>query len=125
MHSVAMKISDYVFGRRLGIRSTLLKEEFEVRVNQAAGSNLWPFREGVVGGVHFGRLRLRYQGFPLFDYNAKPRLSGNINNEHGVTTAELSYRAPTWVLAFFSFWYLFLTAISLFAVVTYVGDAPA
>jgi hypothetical protein len=65
-----------------------------------------------VGGVFSGHIRLRYRSF-VFEYNAKPVLSGRIQDAPSGSTLDLRYRAPAWVYAFYLFWYLFLVFIAV------------
>ncbi|HEX8214123.1 MAG TPA: hypothetical protein VF582_01480 [Allosphingosinicella sp.] len=80
------------------------------RINDAAGSTLWPFTTGVVGGVRSSHIRLRYRS-SLFEYNAKSVLSGRLQDAPGGSSLELRYRAPLWVYGFYLLWYLFLTFV--------------
>lgn len=69
---------------------------------------LWPLSSGVVGGVWFGNVRLRYRRSP-FEYNAKPVLTGRLRDSVSGSRLELRYRAPLLVYVFYIAWYLILT----------------
>ncbi|MEM9085777.1 MAG: hypothetical protein AAGB23_07630 [Pseudomonadota bacterium] len=113
-----MLLVDYFKGQRFELRSPLSPEDFKATIEPHAGSIFWPFKEGIVGGVYWGRLRLSYHGSPLFDYNAKPTLSGPITGSGKGSYGYLSYRAPTWAIAFFGFWYLMMVLmVSVLAVI--------
>jgi len=72
----------------------------------------WPFSTGVLGGVWSGRIRLRSRTW-LFEYNAKPVLSGRIRDADGGCTLDLRYRAPAWVYVFYLFWYASLISMGV------------
>ena len=99
---------DYFAGQRLQLCSPLPAGAIAKRINEAAGSMLWPFAMGVVGGVWSGNIRLQYRSSP-FEYNAKPVLSGRLKNAVSGSILELRYRAPLWVYCFYLVWYIFLT----------------
>ena len=104
---VSMRLRDYFAGERFRLRSSLSTRTVAERVNQAAGSTLWPFSTGVVGGIRSGHIRLRYRSSP-FEYNAKPVLSGRLQEVPRGSSLDLRYRAPVWVYGFYIVWYLFL-----------------
>ena len=117
-----MKITHYFSGQNYILRSPLSVEQVKQKINHASGSSLWPFSTGVVGGVYFGRLRLQYRGFPLFDDYA-PRLAGHLYEDLGGTIFRLKYRAQDLVIIFLFFWYLILTFISFTFLAAYIsGD---
>lgn len=86
------------------------------RINKAAGSTLWPFTTGVVGGVWLRNIRLRYRSSP-FEYNAKAVLSGQLEDGTSGLRLKLRYRAPVWVYGFYFVWYLIL----MFVVASLIG----
>lgn len=102
-----MRLRDYFAGQRLYLRSPLRAETVAGRLNKAAGSTLWPFTTGVVGGVWSGHVRLKYRS-SLFEYNAKPVLAGRLAGTPTGSSFDLCYRALVWVYAFYLVWYLFL-----------------
>ena len=67
-----------------------------------------PLRIGPVGGVRWGRVKLRYTR-SLFDYNAKPILVGPMERTATGTLMRLVYRGQTWSRIFYVFWYVALT----------------
>lgn len=103
---------DYFAGQRLQLRSPLPARTAAQRINDAAGSMLWPFAMGVVGGVWLGNIRLQYRSSP-FEYNAKPVLAGRLQDLASGSTLELRYRAPLWVYGFYFVWYLFLSLVGV------------
>jgi len=107
-----MRFVDYFFGMRRQLRSPTSARIVADRINGAAGSVLWPFTTGVVGGVLSGHLRLRFRSSP-FEYNAKPVLSGRLWETPNGSSLDLNYRAPAWVYAFYLFWYGFLALVLL------------
>ena len=109
-HHPAMKLIKYFGGESLQLRSSLSAKEVAERINRTAGSSFWPFTVGVVGGVHWGHVRLRFRS-SIFEYNAKPVLAGRLCDATGGARLDLKYRAPIWVYFFYSIWYLFLGLI--------------
>jgi len=103
----SVRLTDYFAGERLRLCSPLSARAVAERINEAAGSLLWPFATGVVGGVWSGNIRLRYRS-SLFEYNAKPVLSGRVREAASGSSLDLRYRAPLWVYGFYLVWYLFL-----------------
>jgi hypothetical protein len=112
---VNMQLRDYFIGEGLRLHSPMPARIASERINKAAGSTLWPFTTGVVGGVWFRNIRLRYRS-SLFEYNAKPVLSGRLEDGISGSTLELRYRAPVWVYGFNFVWYLLLTFIVAFLI---------
>jgi hypothetical protein len=102
-----MRLRDYFAGECFRLRSPLSARTVAERINEAAGSALWPFAMGVVGGVWSGHIRLRYRS-SLFEYNAKPVLAGRIREAPSGSSLDLRYRAPVLICAFYLIWYLFL-----------------
>ena len=103
-----MHLREYFAGQRCRLLSPLSVRTVSERINRAAGSAVWPFTTGIVGGVWSGHIRLRYRS-SLFEYNAKPVLSGRLRDVPSGSSLELRYRAPLWVYGFYLFWYLLLT----------------
>lgn len=108
--STSMRLRDYFAGESFRLRSPMSAPTVAERINEAAGSAFWPFTKGVVGGVWSGHIRLRYRS-SLFEYNAKPVLSGSLQNAPSGSSLELRYRAPLWVYGFYLVWYLFLALV--------------
>jgi hypothetical protein len=107
-----MRLKDYFAGERFRLRSSLSARTVAERINEAAGSALWPFTTGIVGGVWAGHVRLRYRS-SIFEYNAKPVLSGRLQDAPTGSSLDLRYRAPVWVYAFYVVWYLFLAFVAV------------
>jgi hypothetical protein len=107
-----MRLADYFFGVRRQLHSPAPPRIIADRINAAAGSALWPFTSGVVGGVWLGHLRLRFRT-SLFEYNAKPVLVGRVRETPSGSCLHLNYRAPAWVYAFDLVWYGFLGFVVL------------
>ena len=115
-----MRLRDQFAGQRFRLNSSLPGRTVAERINHGAGSALWPFTTGVVGGVRSGHIRLRYRS-SLFEYNAKPVLAGRIRETPRGSSLDLCYRAPIWLYVFFLFWYFFLA----FAAVGFLANAWA
>jgi hypothetical protein len=113
----SMRLKDYFIGERFRLHSPMSARMVAEHINEAAGSALWPFTTGVVGGVWSGLICLRYRS-SLFEYNAKPVLAGRLHTATGGSNLELRYRAPLWVYGFYLFWYLSLTLI-IFSVIAF------
>jgi len=111
-----MHLREYFTGQRYRLLSPMSVRTVSERINRAAGSAVWPFTTGIVGGVWSGHIRLRYRS-SLFEYNAKPVLSGRLRDVPSGSSLELRYRAPLWVYGFYLFWYLILT----FGIVGLIG----
>ena len=107
-----MHLTDYFAGKCLRLHSPTSARIVAERVNEAAGSALWPFTMGVVGGVWSGHVRLRFRS-SLFEYNAKPVLAGRLKEAPRGSSLDLRYRAPAWVYAFDLFWYSSLGLVVL------------
>jgi len=105
-----MHLTDYFAGQSFRLCSPLSVRTATERINEAAGSVLWPFNTGVVGYAWSGHIRLRYRSSPL-EYNAKPVLAGRLQDAPGGSRLELRYRAPLWVYGFYLVWYLFITLV--------------
>lgn len=114
-----MKLRDYYFGKPVTLRSPLRPDEIAERIKDETRVSWWmvPFRTGPVGGVRWGRFRLRYFNSP-FQYNAKPLLIGRMERTMTGTVLRLVYRGDTWSRIFFALWYVFLaffiTMVSIF-----------
>ena len=50
---------------------------------------------------------------PPFEYNAKPILAGRLHEAPSGSALSVRYRAPSWVYAFYLFWYLFLAVVAV------------
>jgi hypothetical protein len=107
-----MRLDRYFLGVRLRLHSPLPPELLAEHINRAASSSFNPFADGVVGGVRFRRMRLGFQG-GIFEYNAKPILSGSVRAISSGTELRLEYGAPTWARVFFAVWYVVLGAIAV------------
>lgn len=61
------------------MRSPLRPDEIKQRIKEETKVSFWwkPFHIGPIGGVRWGRLKLRYAS-SAFEYNAKPILVGPI-----------------------------------------------
>jgi len=105
----AMGLRGYFFGQRFTLRSPLRVEQVAERINCAAGSMLWPFSFGVIGGARFGRISLAYRG-SIIDYSAKPRLTGRLSASRGGTELRVRFGTPASVLVFFVVWCSILLA---------------
>jgi hypothetical protein len=117
-----MTLRDYFFGQHIVLRSPLRPSAIAKRINEQAGSPLWPFNVGVVGRSWWGRLRLRYSSSPM-QYNAKPLLSGRIEDAPLGSTLRLAYRGPLTMLPLLLIWYGFLSYIT--AMLIRYGFGPA
>lgn len=113
----AMRLKDYFAGIPVQLQSRLSAEILADRINNAAGSIFWPFNCGVIGGVRFGRVSLRYRS-SFFEYNAKPILVGRLREQPFPLGAVLTlrYRAPAPIYVFYLFWYSFLSLFGLLLV---------
>jgi hypothetical protein len=118
-----MRFRDYFLGQRVLLRSPLKPADVVCRINGAAKSSWWPFNLGVIGGIRFGRVRLRYASSP-FEYNAKPLLLGRIDEAIPGSVLRLTYRGPRWSLLFDLFWYGLLATIAVVFLTTGL-DPPA
>lgn len=107
----SMRLWDYFVGEPFRLRSPLAVRTVAKRINEAASSPLWPFTAGVAGGVWSGHIRLRYRS-SIFEYNAKPVLSGRLEDAPSGSSLELRYRAPIWVYGFYVIWYFFLALVA-------------
>ena len=109
---LAMRLKDYFAGQPVVLHSPASPEAVTERINNAAGSIIWPFNFGVVGGVRFGRISLRFRS-SIFEYNAKPVLVGRVLQDSAGSTMQLRYRAPAPIYIFYLFWYCFLGLFAL------------
>ena len=109
-----MKIRDYYLGQPVTLRSPLKPDQLKQCINEAAKVVWWrlPFHIGPVGRFWFGRLRLRYATSP-FEYNAKPVLTGGVEQAPAGSILRLEYRGRTWSRIFFVIWYAFLALFSV------------
>lgn len=105
-----MHLRDYLSGKLFRLHSPLAARTIARQINKAAGSALWPFATGVVGGVWSGHVRLRYRS-SLFEYNAKPVLAGRLKETPSGSNLNLRYRAPAWVYVFYLVWYLIIVLL--------------
>jgi hypothetical protein len=119
-----VKIRDYYFGQPVTLRSPLPADEVRNRIGGAIRCPWYerPFRTGPAGGIRFGQIRLRYQS-SVFEYNAKPLLTGPIEPTPTGSVLRLVYRGRTWSRAFYIFWYAFLT-LFVIAFATTGTDQP-
>lgn len=110
-----MKLRDYYFGKPVTLHSPLRPDEIAERIKAQTKVSWWmrPFQTGPVGGVRWGRLRLRYFNSP-FQYNAKPLLIGRMESTMTGTVMRLVYRGDTWSRVFFLLWYVFMAVIAMF-----------
>ncbi|KPL68926.1 hypothetical protein SZ64_12950 [Erythrobacter sp. SG61-1L] len=86
--------------------------EVAQRINRGSISMLTVFVSGVTGGVVLNRLSLGYRS-SIFDYNAKPRLSGRLRSSPGGTELNVRFGTPVWVFVVFAFFYLLLTFVTV------------
>lgn len=107
-----MRLRDYFVGIPVRLHSQLSPRIVAERINAAAGSTLWPFTTGVVGGVWLGSVRLRFRS-SFAEYNAKPVLAGRLREGRSGSVLALRYRAPCWVYVFDVFWYSVLSLVAL------------
>ena len=109
-----MRLRDHFLGYSLEMRSRLRPDEIERRINQAAVSQLAPFKTGIAGWARFGRIRLRYRPSRFFDYGGSPILAGRIHADSLPVRLTLRYRAPIPVSLFFALWYgIILLSLSM------------
>ena len=118
-----MRLKDYFAGIPVRLQSRLSARVVADQINNAAGSIFWPFNFGVVGGVRFGRVSLRYRS-SIFEYNAKPLLVGGLRDESAGAVLTLRYRAPGPIYAFYLIWYSFLALFGLLLVRSVVQQTP-
>ena len=102
-----MRLKDYFVGKSVLLHSPLSTKAVAERINAAAGSTVWPFTTGVVGGVRLRVVRLRFRS-SFAEYNAKPILAGRLREGRSGSILVLRYRAPAWVYLFEVFWYSIL-----------------
>ncbi|MBA4163710.1 MAG: hypothetical protein C0510_03615 [Erythrobacter sp.] len=112
-----MKIWHYFQGLRVDLHSPLAKAEAIERINRASGSMLWPFSNGIKGGVWFGRLRFSHTSCWYFDSNVKPILAGRLSDALGSCEIRARFRAPIFAYVFFAVWYLGLLVMLISALV--------
>ena len=103
-----MGLKDFFLGQAVWLRSPMPARTVTERVNKAAGSMLLPVDNGVVGGVWSRHIRLKYRS-SILEFNAKPVLSGRIEDTASGSSMKLRYRAPFWAQGFYALPYLFLT----------------
>jgi hypothetical protein len=118
-----MRFRDYFFGVPVKLRSRLEPIDVAQRINEAAGSILLPWTEGVAGGVRFGLVRLRFQR-SIFEFNMKPVLAGRVQSNGPGSLLLLSYRAPFAAHIFLLIWYGVLSLIFLAALAPSRGESP-
>ena len=107
-----MTLSEYLFGRRLVLRSPHRKDWVVDQIDTAAGSFFLPTYKSVAGGVYLGRLNLVFAEHPLVS-NCRPILTGRLVERSGSTELHASYRAPLTCSAIFLFWYVIVGLLGL------------
>jgi hypothetical protein len=107
-----MRLRDYFVGKSFCLQSPLSPRTVAERINAAAGSTLWPFNDGVVGGVRLGSVRLRFRS-SFAEYNAKPVLAGRLREGRSGSVLSLRYRAPYAAHLFDIVWYGGLALLAL------------
>jgi len=101
-----MGLIDYFAGKHFRLYSPLPRQVVVERLNGAASWTAMPVSNNIVGGMLWGRLRVRYRR-SLFEYNMKPVLSGRIEASSTGSILYLRYGAPIFAYIFYGFWYFF------------------
>lgn len=115
-------LREYLFGRRIVLRSAHRKEWVIDQIKRAVPSRFGFMNHGISGGVFFGRLRLAWDT-PLVSNGFQPVFRGRfVESGHG-TELHTVFGAPTFLRAFLVVWYLFLTLISVIALFS-GGEVP-
>lgn len=102
-----MTLREYLFGRRLVLRTLNREDQAIERIKRAAPSRFGFMNHGISGGMFFGRLRLAWD-IPLFGNGFRPVFRGRFVERRGATELHTVYGAPPVLQAFLIVWYLFL-----------------
>ena len=106
-HTAWMKLSSYLLGQKVVLRSPLPSSSCTAKINAAIQNEPWALTTKIGGGISGTRLRLFYRTGP-FARVGKPILMGRIEEAMGATMITGSYRAPLLAHAFLIFWYAML-----------------
>ncbi len=111
-----MTLREYLFGRRLVLRTPHRKDRAIERIKRAVPSRFGFMNRGISGGMFFGRLRLAWD-IPLFSNGFRPVFRGRFVEQGRATELHTVYGAPPVLQAFLIVWYLFLTLFCVTALI--------
>lgn len=109
-----MTLKEYLFGRRIVLRSPHRKEWVIDQIKRAVPSRFGFMNHGISGGVFFGRLRLAWD-IPMFSNGFRPVFRGRFVERGRETEVHTVFGAATSLRAFLVVWYLFLTLLVVLA----------
>jgi hypothetical protein len=100
-------LREYLFGRRIVLRSALPHAEVVERIDAGAGSFFFPVHRGISGGVYFGVVYLRWSN-SIFGNNLRPIFAGRLVERQGLTEMRARFGGPVIGLVFLAVYYLLL-----------------
>lgn len=103
-----MTLREYLFGRRIVLRSPHRQEWVIDQIKRAVPSRFGFMNHGISGGVFFGRLRLAWD-IPMVSNGFRPVFRGRFAESGRETELHTVFGAPTFLRMFLMVWYLFLT----------------
>ncbi len=116
-----MTLTQYLFGRRIVLRSGLPRAHVADRIDAAAGSFFFPRHKGISGGVYFGAVYLRWSN-SLFGNNLRPILAGRLSEHDGLTELRARLGASVVALVFLAIYYLLLGFLLTFIAMGLLGE---